>query len=425
MNAEIIQALDVLLKEKNIDKDEMIAAIEESITSSYKKNYGSGQDVKSVFDLMTGEINVYVEYLVVNEVMDGEKEISVEEAQEYDPNLQAGDICKIMVTPKDFGRIAAQNAKQLIIQKIKEAERNMIYANLEARQGEVVNAVITRIDRDIVFMDIGNYEAALMPSEQISGEDYEVGKRYKVLMLSVRHSKMGPQVTVSRTHPNLVRRLFENEVPEIYNGNVVIYGIAREAGSRTKIAVKSTVEGLEAVGTCVGQRGVRVHQIIKDLGGEKIDVVNHSDDHAIFISNALSPAKVMKILPSTKDKMVLAVVDNHQFSLAIGKEGQNVRLAAKLTGCKIDIKNQTEYERLLVENPEFFIPFGIYPEGYEPEEAEQTIGDDTNTSEEALTVQEVLLAEEDESKEEIAEDVPAYAIVDVVDVEETSKEIDS
>lgn len=351
MNAEFITALDALQEEKGIDKEELITAIEASIESSYRKNYGNAQSVEVNFDRNSGEIKVYTTWNVVDEVVDPDKEKTLEEALEIDENAVIGGICRKETAPKDFGRIAAQNAKQLIFQKIKEAERDIIYNEYLERQDEVINGLITRVERNNVFVDIGDGEGILLPKEQIKGEEYKPGKRLKVYLLNVKKTTKGPQISLSRTYPGLVKRLFEEEVPEIYDGVVDIISIAREAGSRTKIAMKANDENVDPVGACVGFKGSRVQNIINELGGEKIDVIKYSDDIKEYIANALSPAKVIEIIPNEKEKTAYAVVDDFQFSLAIGKEGQNVRLAAKLTGWKIDIKSTTDFEAMLEENP--------------------------------------------------------------------------
>ncbi len=352
MNAEFIMALDALQEEKNIDKQELIEAIEQSIESAYKKNYGTAQDVDVILNQDTGEIKVFANWNVVDNIDNEDTEMLLEDAQEYDPDAQIGTICRVEVAPKDFGRIAAQNAKQLIFQKIKEAERNIIYNEFLEKQDEVVSGIVTRVDHNLAYVDVGIGEAVLMPSEQVPGEIYRQNQRLKVYMLMAKKTTKGPQVNVSRTHPGLVKRLFEDEVPEIYDGVVDIVGIAREAGSRTKIAMKANDSAVDPVGACVGHKGVRVQNIITELGGEKIDVIKYSDNIQEYIANALSPAKVVEILPKQSEKMALAIVDDFRFSLAIGKEGQNVRLAAKLTGWKIDIKSASDFEKMLEADPD-------------------------------------------------------------------------
>lgn len=353
MNAEFIKALDALEIEKNIDKEDLIEAIESSIASAYKKNYGSTEEVEVNIDRESGEISVYATKDIVDEVENPQTQISLEKAREQELTYELGDVYKQSVTPKDFGRIAAQNAKQLIVQKIKEAERAAVYDEFIERQEEMVNGQITRVERGTVFVDIGNGEGIMPSSEQSPGDTYTPSKRMKVYILAVKKAAKGPLVTVSRTHPGLVKRLFEEEVPEIYDGVVEIESIAREAGSRTKIAVKANDPAVDPLGACVGQRGIRVQSIINELSGEKLDIIKYSDNIEEYLANALSPAKVEKIVPNLVEKTAIAVVDDLQLSLAIGKEGQNVRLAARLTSWKIDIKNRTDFGRMLMENPNF------------------------------------------------------------------------
>lgn len=350
---EFITALNVLEKEKNIDKEELIEAIEISIESAYKKNYGNQQNVLVEIDREDGEISVYSSKLVVEEVEDPSEEILLDKAREINPTINVGDYLQEKVTPKDFGRIAAQNAKQLIVQRIKEAERNIIYKEFLESQDEILNGIVTRVNKGLVYIDVGNSEAVLMPSEQSPGEVYQPGQRLKVYLIMVKKTTKGPHINVSRTHPGMVKRLFESEVPEIYEGLADIVSIAREAGSRTKMSVKENDPNIDAVGACVGPRGIRVQNVISELNGEKIDIIKYSDDIEEYLANALSPAKVIKIIPNHKEKTAIAVADDMQLSLAIGKEGQNVRLAAKLTGWKIDIKSKSDYDRMVAENPNF------------------------------------------------------------------------
>lgn len=361
MNAEFIKALDVLQNEKGIDKEELIENIESSIESAYRKQHDNAETVEVNIDRQSGEIKIYAVWAVVDSVTDPDKEISLEEAREIEPDIAIGGMIKEEVKPKDFGRIAAQNAKQLIFQKIKESERAVIYNEYLERQDELIIGVISRVDRGNpqtgrrgnVYVDIGDSEGVMLSAEQIKTETYRPGKRIKVYLLAVKKTTKGPQILLSRTHPNFVKRLFEEEVPEIYDGVVDIIGIAREAGSRTKIAMKANDPGVDPVGSCVGFKGARVQNIINELGGEKIDVIKYSDDIKTYIANALSPAKVSEVLINENEKKAYVVVDDFQFSLAIGKEGQNVRLAAKLTGWKIDIKSASDFEKMLAINPNF------------------------------------------------------------------------
>ena len=343
MNQEFIRALDVIQEEKSIDKEELIQAIEAAITTAYKKNYGNSHNVEINIDRENGDIQVFALKEIVEVPENDHSQISLDKAREIDSNYNVGDFFRKEVRPRDFGRIAAQNAKQLIIQRIKEAERNIIYNDYLERQDEVLTGIIKRIEKGVVYVEVGKLEAVMLPSEQTTGETYELNQRLKVYLLMVKKTTKGPQVNVSRTHPGLVKRLFESEVPEIFDGIVDIVSISREAGSRTKVAVKANDPSIDPVGACVGQKGVRVQNIINELQGEKIDVIKWSDNVEEYLSNALSPAKVVEIIPNIDEKSAVAIVDDYQLSLAIGKEGQNVRLAAKLTGWKIDIKSKIDY----------------------------------------------------------------------------------
>lgn len=344
MNKEFIQALDEVEKAKGVKKDELIDAIEAAITSAYKKNYGTSQNVKISINRENGEIKVFSLKEVVEEVFDELLEISYEEAKKLNEQYEVGDMAEVEVKPKNFGRIAAQNAKQLVVQRIKEAERNIVYDEFIEREDEILTGIIQRKEKNNVFIDIGKTEGILAPTEQIQGEDYSQNKRIKVYILEVKKTTKGPQVFVSRTHPGLVKRLFESEVPEIFDGTVQIKSISREAGSRTKIAVYASDPNIDPVGSCVGPKGARVQSIVDELNGEKIDIIKWSEDPMEYISTALSPAKVLKVEAKENDKSALVIVDDYQLSLAIGKEGQNARLAAKLTGWKIDIKSKSQYE---------------------------------------------------------------------------------
>lgn len=343
MNQEFIRALDVIQEEKSIDKEELIQAIEAAITTAYKKNYGNSHNVEINIDRENGDIQVFALKEIVEVPENDHSQISLAKAREVDSNYAVGDFFRSEVRPRDFGRIAAQNAKQLIIQRIKEAERNIIYDDYLKRQDEVLTGIIKRIEKGVVYVEVGKLEAVMLPSEQTVGENYTVNQRLKVYLLMVKKTTKGPQVNVSRTHPGLVKRLFESEVPEIFDGIVDIVSISREAGSRTKVAVKANDPSIDPVGACVGQKGVRVQNIINELQGEKIDVIKWSDSIEEYLSNALSPAKVVEIIANKDEKTAVAIVDDYQLSLAIGKEGQNVRLAAKLTGWKIDIKSKIDY----------------------------------------------------------------------------------
>ncbi len=343
MNREFIKAVEELEKEKEISKDLLIEAIESALVSAYKKNYGTSQNVRVNISRETGDIEVYMRKDVVEDVYDNLIEVSLEDAREIDPKFQLGDVIESQVTPRDFGRIAAQTAKQVVVQRIREAERGLIYDDYSNRQSEIITGVIQRISNDTVYINMGKTEGILATTEQVPGEKYVMNNRIKVYIMDVKKTTKGPQVYLSRSHPGLVKRLFELEVPEIQEGVVEIKSISREAGSRTKMAVFTQDENVDPVGACVGSRGTRVQTIVDELFGEKIDIINWSEDPEKLISSALSPAKVEKVFINDDGKSATVVVPDYQLSLAIGKEGQNVRLAAKLCGWKIDIKSHSQY----------------------------------------------------------------------------------
>lgn len=336
-------AVEELEKEKGVSKDLLIEAIESALVSAYKKNYGTSQNVRVNIDRENGDIDVFVRKDVVDEIEDPLCEVSVEEAKEIDPNYEDGDVVEKQVTPRDFGRIAAQTAKQVVVQRIREAERGMIYNDFVNRQGEIVGGVVQRISNDMVFIDMSRTEGILPVNEQVPGEVYTVNERLKVYIMDVKRTTKGPQVYLSRSHPGLVKRLFELEVPEIQDGIVEIRSISREAGSRTKIAVYTGNPDVDPVGACVGTKGNRVQAIVDELYGEKIDIINWNENPSLLISSALSPAKVEQVLINEEERSATVIVPDYQLSLAIGKEGQNVRLAAKLCGWKIDIKSHSQY----------------------------------------------------------------------------------
>lgn len=344
MNKEFIQAIEDLEKERHIPKDVLIEAIESALVSAYKKNYGTSQNVRVDINEETGDINVYMRMDIVDEVEDEFTQISLDEARDIDYRYEVGDVVEYQVTPRDFGRIAAQTAKQVVVQRIREAERGMIFDDYITRQGEIVTGTVQRISNETLFINIGRTEGILSANEQVPGEHYKVNDRLKVYIMDVKKTNKGPQVFLSRSHPGLVKRLFELEVPEIEDGTVEIKGIAREAGSRTKMAVYTEFENVDPVGACVGTRGARVQAIVDELHGEKIDIIAWSEDPQELIASVLSPAKVEKVLPAEDgEKAATVVVPDYQLSLAIGKEGQNVRLAAKVSGWKIDIKSHSQF----------------------------------------------------------------------------------
>lgn len=342
INKDFIEALEDLETERGIKADVVLEALEAALISAYKKNFGSSQNVRVEINRETGEIHVYFRKTVVDEVLDPRVEMSLEEARLLDPEFEVGDMFESEVTPRSFGRIAAQTAKQVVVQRIREAERGMVYDAFAGREGDIVTGLITRIEGRSVIVDLGKTDALLPANEQIPGERYEVGQRIKVYLGEVRRANKGAQVIISRTNPGLLRRLLEQEIPEIYDGTVEVKGVVREPGSRAKIAVYSEDADIDAVGACVGAKGIRVQSIVNELSGEKLEVIEWSADLAKFISNAISPAKALEVILNEEAKTAKVVVPDDQLSLAIGKEGQNVRLAVRLTACKIDIKSETQ-----------------------------------------------------------------------------------
>ncbi|MDA8066436.1 MAG: transcription termination factor NusA [Thermaerobacter sp.] len=342
MNGELLNALDQLERERGISKDVLIEAIEAALISAYRRNFNSAQNVRVAVHRDTGEIKVYARRTVVEEVNDPREEISREEAREKDPSLDLGDVYESEVTPRDFGRIAAQTAKQVVVQRIREAERGMIFDEFSEREGDIVTGIVQRVEHRLVIIDLGKAEAVLGPGEQMPGEFYRPGERIKTYVAEVKKTTKGPQIVVSRTHPGLLKRLLELEVPEIRDGTVELKAVAREAGSRSKIAVQAREENVDPVGACVGAKGSRIQAVVTELRGEKIDVISWDPDPRTFVANALSPAKVLEVQVDEGEKLARVVVPDYQLSLAIGKEGQNARLAAKLTGWRIDIKSESQ-----------------------------------------------------------------------------------
>ncbi|EFU73668.1 transcription termination factor NusA [Enterococcus italicus DSM 15952] len=351
MSKEMLNALDALEAEKGISKDIVIDALEAALISAYKRHYGQSQNVEVEFDRKKGNIHVYAVKEVTEEVMDSQLEVSLKEAMTINPAYEIGDKIRFEVTPKDFGRIAAQTAKQVILQRVREAERSIIYNEFSAYEKDIMQGIVERQDSRYIYVNLGKIEAVLSKQDQMANEFYQPHDRIKVYVSRVENTSKGPQVFVSRSHPDLLRRLFEQEVPEVYDGTVEIVSIAREAGDRSKIAVRSHDENIDPVGTCVGPKGQRVQALVNELKGENMDIVEWDEDPAIFIANALNPAEVTDVLfDTTNPKACTVVVPDYQLSLAIGKRGQNARLAAKLTGHKIDIKSESDmaefYEEL-------------------------------------------------------------------------------
>lgn len=342
MNAEFIQALEQIEKEKNISKEVLLEAIENSLLTACKNHFGTSQNIEVTIDNIKGNVYVMAEKEIVEKVEHKELQISLEKAKEIDINLELGDFVKIEITPKDFGRIAAQKAKQVVVQKIREAERDLLFNSYQEKEKEVVTGIIQRNVKGSVIVNLGKIDAILADKEQVPGEEYPANERLKVYVIEVKPGTKGPKIYVSRTHPDLVKRLFENEVPEVHDGVVEIKSISREAGSRTKIAVASTKKEVDPVGSCVGHNGSRVGVVVNELRGEKIDIIPWNDNIAEYIAASLSPSKVVQVAVDVAEKSAKVIVPDYQLSLAIGKEGQNARLAAKLTGYRIDIKSETQ-----------------------------------------------------------------------------------
>lgn len=343
MNKEMFEALEELSLEKGINKDYILDAIETALITAYKRNFNSSENVKIVIDEEHYTINVYSLKEVVEEVFDPAIEIDLATARNINKKVVMGDIVEVEITPKDFGRISAQTAKQVIVQKLREAEREIVYTEYSDRQGEIVTGLIQKVDKNLVIVDLGRLEGIMMVGEQVPGEIYNVNDRIKAYVLDVTKNAKGvPQMVISRTHPGFVRRLLELEIPEIYEGLIEIKNIVREAGSRTKIAVYSKDPNIDPVGSCVGPRGTRIQNILNELKEEKVDVVEWSEDPVQFIASALSPATVLAVDIDEENQASKVVVPDNQLSLAIGKDGQNARLSAKLTGWKIDIKSESQ-----------------------------------------------------------------------------------
>ncbi|HDX9577001.1 TPA: transcription termination/antitermination protein NusA [Bacillus pseudomycoides] len=346
MSTELLDALLVLEQEKGISKDIIIDAIEAALISAYKRNFNQAQNVRVSFNPEVGTIQVLARKDIVENVFDPRLEISVEKARQINPNYQEGDVLEIEVTPKDFGRIAAQTAKQVVTQRVREAERGVIYSEFSDREEDIMVGIVQRQDARFIYVSLGKVEALLPVSEQMPNEQYKPHDRIRVFITKVEKTTKGPQIYVSRTHPGLLKRLFEIEVPEIYDGTVEIRSVAREAGDRSKISVYSENVDVDPVGSCVGPKGQRVQRIVDELKGEKIDIVRWSDDPVEYVANALSPSQVVKVLVNEEEKATTVIVPDHQLSLAIGKRGQNARLAAKLTNWKIDIKSESDAKQL-------------------------------------------------------------------------------
>lgn len=344
MSKEMLRAFEALEDEKGISKEVILEALEAALVSAYKRNYQQAQNVEVNFDVKKGSIKVFAVKEVVDLVMDSQLEVSLEDAHHLNSAYEIGDKIKFEVTPKDFGRIAAQTAKQVIMQRVREAERSIIYNEYIDYEDDILTGIVERQDRRYVYVSLGKIEAVIPPEGQIPNETFQPHERVQVYVERVENTTKGPQVYVSRSHPSLLKRLFEQEVPEIFDGTVEIKAIAREAGDRSKVAVVSNDANIDAVGTCVGPRGSRVQRIVDELKGENMDIVQWSDDMATFISNALNPADVLSVHFVPGETSCVVVVPENHLSLAIGKRGQNARLAAKLTNHKIDIKSEADFE---------------------------------------------------------------------------------
>ncbi len=352
-NKELILALDELEKEKGIKKEYLLESIETALVTAYKRNFDALENVKVVMDKQTGATHVYAIKEVMERANDDALEISLEAAKKINKDLELGDNVEVEIVPKDFGRIAAQTAKQVIVQKLREAERDILYTEFNDRKGEIVSGIIQKADKNIVVLDLGRLEGIMLPKEQIPTEKYKVNDKIKGYVLDVERGEKGaPQVIVSRSHPDFVRKLLEFEIPEIYEGLIEIKNVSRDPGFRSKVAVYSQNPDIDPVGSCVGQRGIRIQNIINELNGEKIDVIEWNSDPAIFISTSLLPAKILAVDIKEEEKFAQVIVPDDQLSLAIGKSGQNVRLAVKLTGWKIDIKTETQFREILSQQQE-------------------------------------------------------------------------
>ena len=397
MNKELMGALDELEREKNISKETLLDAIEQSLIQAYKNHFGKADNVHVTINRETGDFSVYADRRVVEFVEDPAEEVSLVEAQKQNTNAEVGDILKVPVHSDKFGRIATQNAKNVILQKIREEERKVLFDQYHGNEKEVVTGIVQRVVGHNVSVNLGKADAILAENEQVKGETFKPTERIKVYILEVKDTPKGPRILVSRTHPGLVKRLFESEVAEVKDGTVEIKSIAREAGSRTKLAVWSNDPDVGPVGACVGVNGARVSAIVNELRGEKIDIINWDENPAILIENALSPAKVIAVMADPDEKTALVVVPDYQLSLAIGKEGQNARLAARLTGFKIDIKSETQAR----ESGDFYDYDEDDDEYYEDDEYEES--EESATEEISQDSEETAAGEESEETEDAVE----------------------
>ncbi len=402
MNTELLEALTILEKEKDISKETLLDAIENSLINACKNHFGKADNIKVIMDRETCDYQLIQEKTVVDEVMDDVEEINLEDAKNIDKKYEIGDIVQIPVESKSFGRIATQNAKNLILQKIREEERKVIYDQYFEKEKDIVTGIVQRYVGRNISVNLGKVDAMLTENEQVKGEVFQPTERIKLYVVEVKNTTKGPKILVSRTHPELVKRLFEAEVTEVRDGVVEIRSIAREAGSRTKIAVWSNDPDVDPVGACVGMNGARVNTIVNELRGEKIDIINWSDNPGILIENALSPAKVISVMADPDEKTASVIVPDYQLSLAIGKEGQNARLAARLTGYKIDIKSESqaiesgELPENYMELMEGVYEEEMYEDGYDEEVADEAYETSEEASEETAPEDEIQFEEVEE-----------------------------
>ena len=379
MNTELLEALNILEQEKDISKETLMDAIENSLISACKNHFGKADNIKVIMDRKTCDYSLFQEKTVVETVEDPVEEISLTNAKMMDPSYELGDIVQIPVESKSFGRIATQNAKNLILQKIREEERKVVYDQYFEKEKDIVTGIVQRYVGKNISINLGKADAMLTENEQVKGEVFQPTERVKLYVVEVKNTTKGPKILVSRTHPELVKRLFEAEVTEVKDGIVEIKSIAREAGSRTKIAVWSNDPDVDPVGACVGMNGARVGAVVHELRGEKIDIINWDENPALLIENALSPAKVISVAADPDEKTASVIVPDYQLSLAIGKEGQNARLAARLTGYKIDIKSETQAIES-GELPANYMEMAMEEDYQEDEPAENYSGEEDYTS---------------------------------------------
>ncbi len=398
MHIDFVQALRDVQKEKDIPFEILEQIIEDALVSAYRKHFGSTGELHVEIDWDSSNASVYTRKEVVDVVENAHVQMSLEEARKLDDEISVGELLDIEVTPEDFGRIAAQTAKQVVVQRIREAERDIIFDEFNRRAGEIITGVVSRMENRTIFVSLGKIDSAMLPpTEQMPTDHYRIGERIKVFVVEVAKTTKAPHVLLSRSHPGLLRKLFELEVPEISEGVVEIRSVAREAGHRSKVAVSSTQENVDPVGACVGHRGTRVQAVVDELRGEKIDIVRYSDDAARYLASALSPARISEVRLDEDKHSATVIVPDTQQSLAIGKEGQNVRLAARLTGWRIDIRNESQMkEQDEIDHPEF------YGEG----------DDEQNTEMSAVSEEQIV---------EIANEVGAIETVEPAIVEETEE----